>query len=125
LRGLLALVVSDPILREYERVLREVKADQGFNTDLEPWLAALHGSTARVTPEPLGRRVCRDPRDDMFIEDALAGGAPADRAQGHDLRRESLGAAAAIPQCGRHARAFPQQRHGDGRADRSAKLRHD
>jgi putative PIN family toxin of toxin-antitoxin system len=74
LRGFYALVVSDPILLEYERVLREVKAEQGFNTDLDPWLAAIHNSTARVTPEPLGRRVCRDPKDDMFIEAALAGG---------------------------------------------------
>ena len=41
LRGVLTLVISDAIFLEYERVLREVKNEQGFTTDLEPWLAAL------------------------------------------------------------------------------------
>jgi uncharacterized protein len=72
LRGLLLLVVSESIVAEYERVLREVKREQGFQTDLDPWLAAVHQSALWVTPQPLDRRVCRDPSDDKFIEAALA-----------------------------------------------------
>jgi putative PIN family toxin of toxin-antitoxin system len=75
LRGLLALVVSDSIVAEYERVLREVKAEQGFTTDLAPWLAAIRKTALWVTPEPLSTPVCRDRKDDQFIEAALAGGA--------------------------------------------------
>ena len=73
LHGLLALVVSDAIFAEYERVLREVKAEQGFTTDLASWLAAIQKSALWVTPEPLANPVCRDPNDDQFIEAALAG----------------------------------------------------
>jgi uncharacterized protein len=72
LQGVLALVVSEPIFAEYERVLIEVKAEQGFATDLAPWLAAIRHSALWVTPEPLSQPVCRDPNDDKFIEAALA-----------------------------------------------------
>ena len=73
--GVVALVVSAPIFAEYERVLRAVKAEQGFATDLQPWLDALRRTALWVEPEPLGRPTCRDPKDDMFIEAALAAGA--------------------------------------------------
>ena len=73
LRGFLALVVSDSIFAEYERVLRAVKAEHGFATDLAPWLAAMEKSARWVDPEPLTSPVCRDPKDDPFIEAALAG----------------------------------------------------
>jgi putative PIN family toxin of toxin-antitoxin system len=73
LRGILALVVSESIFAEYQRVLREVKAEQGFTTDLAPWLAAIQESALWVTPAPLVSPVCRDPKDDQFIEAALAG----------------------------------------------------
>lgn len=72
LKGVLALAISDAIFTEYERVLREVKAEQGFTTDLEPWLLALRRSTLWVTPEPFAAPVCRDPNDDKFLEAALA-----------------------------------------------------
>ena len=75
LHGLVARVVSAPIFAEYERVLREVKAEQEFTTDLAPWLATLRRTALWVEPEPLGRPVCRDLKDDMFIEAALAAGA--------------------------------------------------
>jgi putative PIN family toxin of toxin-antitoxin system len=74
-QGLAAMVVSVPIFTEYDRVLRELKAEQHFTTDLEPWLATIRRTALWVEPSPLGRRVCRDPKDDMFIEAALAGGA--------------------------------------------------
>ena len=40
-RGSLTLAVSEAIFSEYERVLREVKAEQGFTTDLEPRLDSI------------------------------------------------------------------------------------
>jgi putative PIN family toxin of toxin-antitoxin system len=85
LRGLLTLVVSDSIFAEYERVLREVKAEQGFTTDLDPTLAALQKSALWVAPEPLARPVGRDRKDDQFIEAALAGKARLLIAQDADL----------------------------------------
>ncbi len=63
----------DFLFAEYERVLREVKAEQGFTTDLAPWLATIQKSALWVTPKPLTSPVCRDPKDDQFIEAALAG----------------------------------------------------
>jgi uncharacterized protein len=72
LKGLLVLVISDAIYVEYERVLDEVKAEQGFHTDVAPWLDAIRTSALWVTPEPLSVPVCRDPHDDKFIAAALA-----------------------------------------------------
>ncbi len=68
-------MVSPAIFAEYERVLRDVKAEQHFATDLEPWLATIEKSALWVTPTPLIRPVCRDPSDDKFVEAALAAGA--------------------------------------------------
>ena len=75
LHGVLLLVVSQPVMEEYDRVLREVKTAQRFVTDLEPWLTAIRHSALWVTPTPLRASVCRDPKDDKFIEAALAGDA--------------------------------------------------
>ena len=75
LRGFIALTVSEPIFVEYERVLREVKSQQGFATDLDPWLDAIRRSGHWVAPFPLTDPVCRDPKDDAMIEAALAAGA--------------------------------------------------
>ena len=72
LHGIVALVASEAIFEEYERVLREVKVEQDFTTDLAPWLETIRKSALWVTPEPLGRPVCRDAKDDKFIEAALA-----------------------------------------------------
>ena len=74
-RGLLTLAVSEAIFSEYERVLREVKAAQGFATDLGPWLEAIRKTAFWIVPTPLTEPVCRDPKDDMMIEAALAAGA--------------------------------------------------
>jgi putative PIN family toxin of toxin-antitoxin system len=73
LRGIIALVISEPILGEYERVLAEVKAEQRFTTDLQPWLRAIRESALWVTPQRFPEPVCRDPADNKFIEAALAG----------------------------------------------------
>ena len=73
--GLLTPIVSGQIFDEYERVLEDVKREEGFATELSPWLEALKVATVWVPPAPLGRSVCRDPNDDKFIEAALAAGA--------------------------------------------------
>jgi putative PIN family toxin of toxin-antitoxin system len=73
LKGVIGLVVTDPILTEYERVLKEVKTEQGFSTDLGPWIEALHTQSFHVTPVALSHGICRDPNDDIFIAGALGG----------------------------------------------------
>jgi putative PIN family toxin of toxin-antitoxin system len=85
LRRLFTLVASDAIFVEYDRVLREVKAEQGFTTDLEPWLARIRKSACWVAPYPLTESVCRDPKDDLMIEAALAAGARTIIARDADL----------------------------------------
>lgn len=85
LRGLLIPVLSEPIFLEYERVLREVKAEQGFRTDLAPWLSAIRNSSYWVEPHPLHQAICRDPKDDIMIEAALAAGARTIIARDADL----------------------------------------
>ena len=85
LRGLIVPVVSDPIYAEYERVLHEVKTEQGFQTDLETWLVAIKESALWVTPIALANQVCRDANDDKFISAALAAGARTLIARDRDL----------------------------------------
>jgi putative PIN family toxin of toxin-antitoxin system len=85
LRGMIRLVVSPDIYAEYERVLRRVKAEQNFTTDLFPWLAALQTKSQWVAPFPLAQPVCRDPKDDMMIEAALAAGTKTIIARDADL----------------------------------------
>jgi putative PIN family toxin of toxin-antitoxin system len=75
LHGVVALVVSVPIFAEYERVLGEVKAEEQFDTDIDPWLATIRRTALWVEPVPLGQVTCRDSKDDMFLEAALAAGA--------------------------------------------------
>jgi predicted nucleic acid-binding protein len=82
LRGVIVPVVSDPIYSEYDRVLHAVRAGQGFQTDLDPWLAAITKSALWITPVPLAGRVCRDAN---FISAALAAGAKTVIARDRDL----------------------------------------
>jgi putative PIN family toxin of toxin-antitoxin system len=72
---LLTPIVSAQIYDEYQTVLEDVKREEGFATNLSPWLEALKVAAVWVAPAPLGRQVCRDPQDDKFIEAALAAGA--------------------------------------------------
>ena len=84
-RGLLRLAVSEALFSEYQRVLREVKSEQGFTTDLEPWLDAVRKTALWAIPRPLTKPVCGDPRDDIVIEAALAAGARTIIARDKDL----------------------------------------
>jgi uncharacterized protein len=84
-RGVLTLAVSEGIFSEYERVLREVKAQEGFTTELEPWLESIRRTALWVVPARLTEPVCRDPNDDLMIEAALAAGARTIIARDADL----------------------------------------
>ena len=75
LHGLICPVISENIFAEYERVLHQVKQEEGFDTDIEPWLETMRISALWVTPVRLREPVCRDRHDDKFIEAALAAGA--------------------------------------------------
>jgi hypothetical protein len=57
----------------HDRTLHKVKAQQGFNTDLAPWLRLVRDYGVWTTPDPLREQVCRDTGDDVMIEAALAG----------------------------------------------------
>lgn len=84
-QGVVTLVVSDAIFSEYERVLQEVEAEQDTGADLENWLACIRRTAFWVTPGSLAKPVCRDPKDDLMIEAALAAGAHTIVARDADL----------------------------------------
>lgn len=66
------LAVSDAVFDEYQRVAWRVKEKERLAGDPEPLLRLIRERAVWVMPEPLGRQVCRDPKDDKFIETALA-----------------------------------------------------
>jgi len=80
-----SLVVSNAVYEEFERTLRRVKLQQGFQTDVEPWLALVRNYGVWATPVPLTTQVCRDPKDDIMVEAALAGQARTIIARDRDL----------------------------------------
>ena len=83
--GLFHLAVSDAIFDEYQRVAWRVKKAEGLSGDPEPLLGLIQERALWVLPEPLTRQVCRDPKDDKFIEAALAARAPLLLARDADL----------------------------------------
>ena len=85
LRGILRPVMTEEIMTEYETVLERLKREQNFHTETAPWLKAVRGSCLWTTPIALGRKVCRDAKDDKFIEAALAAGARTVIARDQDL----------------------------------------
>jgi putative PIN family toxin of toxin-antitoxin system len=85
LTGVVSLVVTDAIYEEYERTLRRVKLQQGFDTDLSPWLTLVRDFGVWNSPDALPSPVRRDPKDDIMIEAALAGQAHTIIARDKDL----------------------------------------
>ena len=85
LRSILLPVMTDEIMTEYEKVLERVKREQRFRTETGPWLEALRSSALWATPVAMGRKVCRDRKDDKFIEAALAVGSRTVIARDRDL----------------------------------------
>lgn len=85
LRGVVALGVSPAIYREYEQTLRKIQTGYGFQTDVETWLSLVQDHAKWVVPTALTDPVCRDPKDDIMIEAALAAGARTIIARDADL----------------------------------------
>jgi putative PIN family toxin of toxin-antitoxin system len=85
LHGILLPVMSEAIFAEYEAVLERVRQEQGFDMEIRPWLDTLRTSALWVTPVSLEQKVCRDSKDDKFIEAALAAGARTVIARDRDL----------------------------------------
>jgi putative PIN family toxin of toxin-antitoxin system len=85
LRGLVSLVISEAIYREYDRILRKLQVAHGFNANLDRWLGLVRNYGLWVAPYPLAETVCRDPKDDIMIEAALAAGARTIIARDADL----------------------------------------
>ncbi|MCL5746009.1 MAG: putative toxin-antitoxin system toxin component, PIN family [Acidobacteria bacterium] len=83
--GAFHLAVSDAIFDEYRRVAWRVKEKERLPGDPEPLLRLIQERAFWVVPEPLGRPVCRDPKDDKFIEAALAARARVVLARDADL----------------------------------------
>ena len=71
-QGIFHLAVSDAVFEEYQRVAWRVKEAEGLSGDPDPLLRLIRERALWVVPEPLARQVCRDPKDDKFIEAALA-----------------------------------------------------
>ena len=85
LRGMITPVMTEDILAEYEAGLERVKQEQQFTTNTGLWVDALRTSALWVTPVSLEQKVCRDPKDDKFIEAALTAGARTVIARDRDL----------------------------------------
>lgn len=85
LQGHVALAVSEAIYREYDRTLRKIQAAHGFPNDVDQWLAMVQSQAQWVQPWPMDTTVCRDPKDDIIIEAALAAGAKTIIARDADL----------------------------------------
>lgn len=69
------LFVSEPILVEYERVAWDLKAEEHLILDPAPALAWIRHKARRIAPVLLPQPICRDAKDDKFLECALAAGA--------------------------------------------------
>jgi putative PIN family toxin of toxin-antitoxin system len=112
LHGILLPVMSEEIFAEYEAILERVKQEQHFTTAIEPWLNTLRTSALWVTPVPLEQKVCRDPKDDKFIEAALAAGAKIVIARDRDLTvlGKPFGIAMLTPRVWLHTLRRPERR---------------
>jgi len=71
-QGVFHLAVSEAVFDEYRRVAWRVKEKERLAGEPEPLLRLIRERALWVAPEPLGRQVCRDAKDDKFIEAALA-----------------------------------------------------
>jgi putative PIN family toxin of toxin-antitoxin system len=65
-------VASDAVFEEYRRVAWRLKREQRLPGDPEPLLRLIRSHALWVVTQPLRRPVCRDPKDDKFLETALA-----------------------------------------------------
>jgi putative PIN family toxin of toxin-antitoxin system len=71
LHGVLTPVMSEEIIAEYEAALEHVRQEQPFVVNTALWLDTLRTSALWVEPIPFEEKVCRDRKDNKFIEAAL------------------------------------------------------
>ena len=69
------LAITEPVFAEYVKVAWRLREQEGFTINPEPWLIFIRDKARFSSPAPLNRPICRDPKDDPFLECALAGGA--------------------------------------------------
>ena len=69
--GFLRPVLTQPVFEEYVRTAWRLKEREHLAQDPSPWLEAAQTSAFWVSPVPLSAPVCRDRKDDKFIEAAL------------------------------------------------------
>lgn len=70
-----SLAVSEPIFAEYAKVAWRLKHQEKLSIAPRPWLNFIRNKGKFTVPVPLDHPVCRDPKDDPFLECALAAGA--------------------------------------------------
>ena len=70
-----SLALTEPVFDEYVRVAWRLRRDEGLAVNPEPWLTFIRDKAKFFPPTRLTKRLCRDPKDDPFIECVLAGGA--------------------------------------------------
>lgn len=79
------LLASEDTLAEFRRVLLLEKFDKNIERDLREAVFDEYLKQCTVIPIPTPIHVCRDPRDDKFLEAALHGRADAIVTGDHDL----------------------------------------
>ncbi len=70
-----SLALTEDVFAEYARVAWRLKQQENLTVNPEPWLNFIRDKATFFLPTPLTKPVCRDPKDDPFIECALSGGA--------------------------------------------------
>jgi predicted nucleic acid-binding protein len=65
-------VASESILQEYAETAWELKFEEGFALNPQPWLNWISNRATILAPVPLNEPVSPDPDDDKFVECALA-----------------------------------------------------
>ncbi|MBI2947448.1 MAG: putative toxin-antitoxin system toxin component, PIN family [Verrucomicrobia bacterium] len=70
-----SLALTEVVFAEYARVAWRLKRREDLTVNPEPWLNFIRDKARFFLPTPLNRPVCRDRKDDPFIECALGSGA--------------------------------------------------
>jgi putative PIN family toxin of toxin-antitoxin system len=83
--GFLRPVLTEAVFDEYVRTAWRLKEREHLERDPSPWLEAFQLSATWVSPTPFGEPICRDRKDDKFIEAALAAESCLLIARDHDL----------------------------------------
>jgi putative PIN family toxin of toxin-antitoxin system len=87
-QGRITVVTSEPLLAELETVLGRAKfGRRGVTPEITAELLDLLRTTAELVSIAGDLNLCRDPKDDMVIETALAGGAEVLVSRDEDLTR--------------------------------------